>query len=235
MNKLFLVAATSAALFAGSANAASVIDNFDRADAPTLGSNWAQQAGSMGISGNAAVSTGGQWVESFATFNGVSGNSISFDVSNNGTTTQYVGGALGVGNGDNIFVKVQNNGAGNGASTGLGFDRFGFYINNDDNSIGRFGFLTSVFTGGNVTVSLEGSIATLIIKPTDGLVQTYVYDYGFTPTGKGVGLGIMGNAAADNFAVAGVPEPQNWAMMIVGFGLMGGALRRRRNVAASFA
>jgi hypothetical protein len=33
----------------------------------------------------------------------------------------------------------------------------------------------------------------------------------------------------DNIAVASaVPEPATWAMMIVGFGVAGGALRRRR-------
>jgi hypothetical protein len=34
----------------------------------------------------------------------------------------------------------------------------------------------------------------------------------------------------DNFRVEslGVPEPATWAMMILGFGVVGGALRRRR-------
>ena len=34
---------------------------------------------------------------------------------------------------------------------------------------------------------------------------------------------------------ANVPEPASWAMMVVGFGLAGGALRSRRKVSASFA
>ena len=33
--------------------------------------------------------------------------------------------------------------------------------------------------------------------------------------------------------VSGVPEPTTWAMMIVGFGLAGGALRRRNQLAAA--
>jgi hypothetical protein len=43
----------------------------------------------------------------------------------------------------------------------------------------------------------------------------------------------FGNTSADfNFAVAAVPEPATWAMMIGGFGFIGGALRaRRRSVA----
>ena len=37
----------------------------------------------------------------------------------------------------------------------------------------------------------------------------------------------------DNLAVAGVPEPASWALMIGGFGLAGAGLRRRRTVAAA--
>jgi hypothetical protein len=228
MKTTFLLVAATASLFAGSVASAAVVDDFNRPDAPTLGANWTLQAGSATISGNAA--TAGVAAESLATLNGVSSNTVSFDVVNNGTALQYVAGAIGFGNGDSIFVKVQNNGIGNGASTGAGFDRFGFYINNDDNAIGSFGFLSGVFDSGNVSISLLGSIATLTITPTIGAIQTYTYDYGFTPLGTGVGLGLYGNATADNFAVVpqAVPEPATWAMMIAGFGLAGGALRRRK-------
>jgi hypothetical protein len=37
----------------------------------------------------------------------------------------------------------------------------------------------------------------------------------------------------DNLAIAGVPEPASWAMMLVGFGGLGALLRRRRGVAAA--
>ncbi len=232
MNRLFLAAIASAAFVASTANAATVLDDFNRPDAATLGSNWTVVAGPVGISGNAA--TAGAATESLATLNGATGNTVSFDVTNNGTALQYVAGAIGIGDGNSIFVKVQNNGIGNGTSTGSGFDRFGFYINNDDNAIGRFGFLSSVFTSGNVSISLAGSLATLTITPTTGSVQTYTYDYGFTPLGTGVGLGLYGNATADNFAATpqAVPEPATWAMLICGFGLAGGMLRRRKAAVA---
>jgi hypothetical protein len=39
----------------------------------------------------------------------------------------------------------------------------------------------------------------------------------------------------DNLAVAGVPEPANWALMIVGFGAIGAMSRRRRSLGAATA
>lgn len=38
--------------------------------------------------------------------------------------------------------------------------------------------------------------------------------------------------ALDNVSIAAVPEPASWAMMLGGFTLLGGAVRRRRSVAA---
>lgn len=63
---------------------------------------------------------------------------------------------------------------------------------------------------------------------------------GFTFVGTGntetirLAAGIEGNAGVffDNVSVsAGVPEPSTWAIAIMGFGLMGAALRRRRTMA----
>jgi hypothetical protein len=43
------------------------------------------------------------------------------------------------------------------------------------------------------------------------------------------------NMAFSLQGVGGVPEPSSWALMISGFGLMGGALRLRRRLAPSLA
>ena len=69
---------------------------------------------------------------------------------------------------------------------------------------------------------------------------------GFTPPLLGPGsysvwIQETGSGSANygfNFRLAAVPEPATWAMMIVGFGLVGGAMRsakQRRKLAVSFA
>lgn len=58
----------------------------------------------------------------------------------------------------------------------------------------------------------------------------------FTPTGGALTFAAAGNSDSrggylDNITVAAVPEPSTWAMLILGFGLAGHALRRGRRVA----
>ena len=45
----------------------------------------------------------------------------------------------------------------------------------------------------------------------------------------------LGAYSGGNLEVSAVPEPASWAMMIGGFSLVGGAMRRRRVVAARVA
>lgn len=215
MNRIIRLAAVASLVAAAATAQAAVLDNFDRPDAETLGPNWTQVAGSSSIISGQATGTS----LSMATFNGGTGNTVSFDIADVGTGTQYIAAVLGYGAGNNYFIKVQNNGYSEG------FDTFGFYTGN--NGSVYFSNLTSVFTTGHVQASFSGSIATLLITPTNGATQTYTYDYGYMPTGNGVGLGFYGAARADNFAAA-VPEPETYAMLIAGLGLMGGIARRRK-------
>jgi hypothetical protein len=48
----------------------------------------------------------------------------------------------------------------------------------------------------------------------------------------GPGLAIDNFTFDDNIQSNFVPEPATWAMMIAGFGMVGGALRRRRTALA---
>ncbi len=50
--------------------------------------------------------------------------------------------------------------------------------------------------------------------------------FNVTPFGTGAGDSI--DPILDNVSVSAAPEPATWAMMILGFGLIGSALRRRR-------
>jgi PEP-CTERM motif len=60
--------------------------------------------------------------------------------------------------------------------------------------------------------------------------------------GLGVFQAVAGNAQASQFTIttftttpAGVPEPATWATLVVGFGLIGSAMRRRQTVAVKYA
>jgi hypothetical protein len=46
---------------------------------------------------------------------------------------------------------------------------------------------------------------------------------------------INDNVGGVSIAIASVPEPATWAMMILGFGLVGGAMRARRRTTVKFA
>ncbi|MDB5453794.1 MAG: hypothetical protein JWO33_2372, partial [Caulobacteraceae bacterium] len=72
---------------------------------------------------------------------------------------------------------------------------------------------TADLAAGEHTISLQ---ATRLFNPARGVTSEY-----------------FDNVSLD---VAAVPEPATWAMMIAGFGMIGGAMRhRRRTPAATFA
>jgi hypothetical protein len=107
-----------------------------------------------------------------------------------------------------------------------GFTAFSFYMGSPDD-------YNHVTVGGQ---TFSGSaLMGIPIIPADGnqgVGRTVTYHLGsvqhdITFSSTGVAFEF------DNLAVAGVPEPASWALMIGGFGLAGASLRRRRAVAAA--
>lgn len=106
---------------------------------------------------------------------------------------------------------------------------FGFYIS---------GLQTDI-TGQQTLTFSDGSSQTI---NTPAAIDGGGAFIGFTDFGKSI-TSLTYNATNDVIAIddirflAGpaVPEPATWAMMIAGFGAVGFAMRRRRNVTVSFA
>ena len=74
------------------------------------------------------------------------------------------------------------------------------------------------------------AVIPLAFLPSTGFAPR---DYGFNIWPRQVtgGLAALADFAPENSTLAAVPEPAAWAFMIAGFGLAGGALRRRRTEA----
>ncbi len=201
MAKLRFVLLFTAAI--ASASAGTILDDFNRPNAATLGPNWTQQAGADQILNDQATAISDL---SLATFNGASSTSDFVSVYDNGSGVQYIALVLDFTDAaDNFFIKVQNNG------DGSGFDSYGFYYGN--NGGGLFASLSQTFTSALMWATFSGTSATLYIDPTfTGVAQqTYTYTYGSDPGGSAIGLGFYGAAAADDFGEgtpnSATPEP----------------------------
>ncbi len=216
-------------LLAGALAQAGVIDDFNRPDAPTLGSNWTMQNGGAEIIGNMARSGGGGQNTVLATYNGVTANGAFVDVYNMDTSLSYLALVLGYADiNNNYFIKVQNQ------SSGDSFGNAAFYYgNNGSGGSGSFFTLGAPFSSGRLTAFMSGTLATLWIDSNfDGTAeQTYTHDYGVDTGGAGIGLGLYGTGRVDNFGtgefVAAIPEPGTLALLACGLGLIGLRARRR--------
>lgn len=92
-------------------------------------------------------------------------------------------------------------------------------------SIGLYGARDLTFAGGTI-----GSYDTFSQTVATTIGSSYTLGLSFTEPGGGAdGLRITTGAIA---SVPAVPEPTTWAMMLLGFGGMGVALRRRRKTVA---
>lgn len=136
-----------------------------------------------------------------------------------------------------------------GVDRGMGTARFGAIASNvlfDSvvviNSNGT-GFTRDLLLGVSTTLapsaisltgsSISASVAAALL-PSTGFAPA-AYTYNLWPRSPGAGNGTIADFAPDNSnaAVTAVPEPQTWALLIAGFGLVGTAARRRRTVHAA--
>ena len=109
----------------------------------------------------------------------------------------------------------------------------------DWGSIDSYNTLVIHSSAGDVTI-VPGSLSfpndangNQVLPGTNGL---FVVSGSSGETFSGISLSSGSNSfEIDNLAIAGVPEPTTWAMMLVGLGALGGALRGRRKTLAACA
>ncbi len=207
-------------------NGGTILDDFNRADASTLGPNWTQQAGADQVVSNQATAVTSN---SLATFNGLSTDTVFASVFSDQSGLQFAALVLDFADVNNsYFIKVQEN------SAGTGFVNYAFYYGNNGSGTGSgiFQSLSASFTSALIWATVSGNTANLFIDPTfTGVAQqTYSFTYDTSTGGTGAGLGFFGAAAIDDFGTglpgSTTPEPGTFALM--GSAMFGVALLSKR-------
>lgn len=146
-------------------------------------------------------------------------SSFNLDLVSGGTTYSFVSTGS---------PEIQIGNLGSFGSSSESTDRFALVVRSSDG-------LNGPTIGGSVLqtfiLRLDDSAGT-VFGPANGGLPTSLTFANFD--GNGVFLFFNDGAAFGNVtSLSGaVPEPASWALMIVGFGLVGGALRRRSGQAA---
>ena len=172
-------------------------DNFNRPNG-SLGIDWGVLDGGYAIVNKKAVGTAGF---ARAVYNGMGANRIEADVSlSPGGANQYSALMLDYGEGtNNLFIKVQDNGAGGS------FDTAGCYLGNNGSSFGLgFFTLSAPFSTAHMIVSVdEARVVTLLFTNIDGGNSTQAYVCGVAPSAEGpfVGIGSYQGGLIDNVLV----------------------------------
>lgn len=114
----------------------------------------------------------------------------------------------------------------------------------------EFNLFNAVGSGQSVTLSFYGSFFDALTNTFNEGVRTYTIGNGqnfvsayatdgdyFTKVvfdATGAGVADLRQLRISGFTPGAVPEPATWAMMLLGFGIVGGAMRRRRKVGVSY-
>ena len=186
---------------------------------------------------SAATNTGFEFGLTGWTANGNAGTTTSASVGNNtltptqGKSLGYIGAGLGAG----VYSTLEQSfdlQAGDVLTGDAAFMAADYLPYNDDAYLSIGGIVlgtASVATVGNYGTT--GWLNFSFVAPTAG---SYLLQLGVR---NGLDNGLSSYALLDNVrvngALAGVPEPATWALMILGFGAVGGALRRRQATKAT--
>ena len=98
---------------------------------------------------------------------------------------------------------------------------------------------SALLSGNPLTATVSGNQFTLDIPlsllPSTGF-NPLRYGFNIWPRNSAVGgFPTISDFAPNNATLSAAPEPSAWAMMVGGFGMMGGAMRRRRTMRPRFA
>lgn len=119
-----------------------------------------------------------------------------------------------------------------------GFHNPGAFVTLTKVGGGAFNFLTFDYVSSWDPLSIAGSNGDTLVRPGDNYQPGAVADfYNVTSvsfTSANFTYIELDNITVTDIGTAAVPEPATWAMMLVGLGMVGAAVRRRQKVAVNF-
>lgn len=190
----------------------------------------------LAIAASFALSTAAQAASVAINFDGVPTNDLVNGFYSGGTSSS---GATGPNLGVDFTGFQTTSGFGETSPPNLAFNAGGPAFANTTFGFTAFSFTAGFFQAGTVNVfsgtggtgTLLGSLSGLLGDPNAFQLQTIT----FSGIGRSVTfVGPDATLGVDdfNFTLAGggggVPEPATWAMMLIGFGIVGGAMRGRK-------
>jgi hypothetical protein len=211
---LKVLTALTAMSFAGGANAAQILLDFE-------GSSQSTAPGSTAVAIDGFYNGGTDSGGSSGTNFGVSFTNANFD-----STSQFTQPGFNITSSIAYMPATPLTLTSQIAFTSLAFDRFFFGGDN----------VVNVFSGANGTGTLLATATfgqncfPACTAARESLSFARALSVQFSPNANGTGI--------DNVALGAVPEPATWAMMIGGFGMVGGAMRsarRKQKVTVSYA
>lgn len=184
-------------------------------------------AGWAGMAANGSVATGGSYV-----FTGTDADLNVFDISTS---------ALASSSGFSVYIPDGSVAVFNVTGTSFTSNWPGSFYLNDELIINHApeGGSSLLFNFVDATsLTLNGSWAGTILAPDANVTLNWggifgsLYANNVTSTSEFYMAGFKGGSEPSDPGVPAVPEPATWAMMILGFGVVGMAARRRRTAFA---